>query len=67
MLAMSLWLILCGIASYFYGKLKFNHPNITKAYKVLEEIIKRDIKELEKASKRPKYAGVAINDEEAED
>ena len=45
----ALWFSFFIVCSYWYGTIKFDHENITKAYDVLDELIKRDIKSLRRA------------------
>ena len=42
------WILLIILVSYFYGLNKFDHENISKAYDVLEEYVRRDIKQIAK-------------------
>jgi hypothetical protein len=43
-----LWMFAGTLISYYYGTLNFDHDNIDKAYDVVREYIKRDIKQLER-------------------
>jgi len=43
-----LWMTLWTLVSYHFGTLNFDHDNIDKAYAVVREFIKRDIKDLER-------------------
>lgn len=49
----TLWLIIMTVASYWYGKLNFNHVNIRKAYNILETIIEEEL-----SSKRSNREGL---------
>ena len=42
------WLIFCTVCAYYYGKFHFDHINFEKSYLVIEELINKDIKKLEK-------------------
>ena len=43
---MAIWFSTFIVCSYYFGKIKFDNDNIEKAYDVLDELIKRDIKKL---------------------
>ena len=45
---MGIWFATFIVGSYYYGRLKFDSDNIEKAYDVLDELIKRDIKALKR-------------------
>ena len=44
----SIWVITSTAIGYYIGVYFFNHVNFDKAYAVVREFIKRDIKSLEK-------------------
>jgi len=46
-----LWVFIWTVVSYYYGKIHFDSENIDKAYAVVAEFIKRDIKKVEKEMK----------------
>jgi len=43
-----IWLLFCTIGSYIFAQLHFDHANFEKSYLVVEELINKDIKKLEK-------------------
>lgn len=43
-----LWVLFWSLIGYHYGRLYFNHENFDKAYHVVGELIKRDIRSAEK-------------------
>lgn len=43
---MAIWFSTFIVCSYYFGKIKFDNENIEKSYNVLDELIKRDIKNL---------------------